>query len=62
MKKCTLLHELTAEINTKRTLMIQTGIHKGLGHFDTLKHSKELDQLIYKYQRLLACSQQRSQS
>ncbi|MFK2824121.1 aspartyl-phosphate phosphatase Spo0E family protein [Bacillus sp. B190/17] len=53
MQKYETFSDLTAEINSKRNLMIQTGMTKGLNHFETLQHSAELDKLIYTYQLLV---------
>ncbi|CAM3798792.1 hypothetical protein GCM10009865_05900 [Aeromicrobium ponti] len=36
------------EILRLRKKMITSGIQKGLTHAETIKHSKELDKLIYK--------------
>ncbi|WP_338749432.1 aspartyl-phosphate phosphatase Spo0E family protein [Bacillus sp. FJAT-52991] len=43
---------LVTEIMSKRHLMIQTGMTKGLSHRETIKYSQELDKLIAKYQTI----------
>lgn len=39
------------EIQKKREKMIETANMKGFTDDDTIRHSQELDQLIYEYQR-----------
>lgn len=39
------------EIQKKREIMIETANMKGYTNDDTIRHSQELDQLIYDYQR-----------
>nr|WP_051030903.1 aspartyl-phosphate phosphatase Spo0E family protein [Robertmurraya massiliosenegalensis] len=38
------------EIQKKREKMIETAKRKGFTNDDTIRHSQELDQLIYEYQ------------
>ncbi|RJS59162.1 aspartyl-phosphate phosphatase Spo0E family protein [Bacillus sp. PK3_68] len=42
--------ELITRINNVRSLMISTGMSKGLNDYETLKYSEELDKLINEYQ------------
>ncbi|OKL36878.1 aspartyl-phosphate phosphatase Spo0E family protein [Domibacillus mangrovi] len=44
------LENLAIRINDIRTLLIATGIEKGLDSMETLKYSQELDDLIIQYQ------------
>lgn len=53
MEKQEMFNDLTAEINSKRKMMIKVGMSKGLHHFETIQYSEELDKLIYKYQSLV---------
>jgi hypothetical protein len=43
-------YELLNQITNLRKRMIKTGLKKGLENNETIKLSKELDQLIFKYQ------------
>ena len=43
--------DLLKEINERKTLLYETARKRGLTNDETIKHSQELDQLIYKYQR-----------
>ena len=44
--------EIFEEIQRKRMLMIETAREKGLTNDETIRHSQELDRLIYEYQCL----------
>jgi flagellin-specific chaperone FliS len=46
LKQCNLL----IQINKLRDKMIKTGLEKGLNSNETIKLSKDLDQLLYTYQ------------
>ncbi|MGM0876401.1 MAG: aspartyl-phosphate phosphatase Spo0E family protein [Bacillota bacterium] len=47
-----IVNKLECKINVLRIRMIYTGNIKGLNHPATIKYSKELDKLVYKYQYL----------
>jgi hypothetical protein len=46
LKQCDLL----IQINKLRNKMIETGLTKGLNNKETIKLSRDLDQLLYTYQ------------
>jgi hypothetical protein len=46
LKQCDLL----IQINILRNKMIETGLTKGLNNKETIKLSRDLDQLLYTYQ------------
>ncbi|MGM7636372.1 aspartyl-phosphate phosphatase Spo0E family protein [Bacillus sp. Hm123] len=48
-------HHLLSQIDSKRDLMISTGIMKGLGNSETIRYSQELDQLIVHFQKNCNC-------
>lgn len=48
-------HHLMNQIDSKRDLMISTGILKGLGSSETIQYSQELDKLIIRFQRKCNC-------
>lgn len=43
--------DLLKEINERKTRLYETARKKGLANDETIKHSQELDQLIFQYQR-----------
>jgi hypothetical protein len=43
-------NELLNQINKLRKRMIKTGLNKGVENNETIRLSKELDQLIFTYQ------------
>nr|WP_232726178.1 aspartyl-phosphate phosphatase Spo0E family protein [Bacillus sp. FJAT-42315] len=44
-----------SQIDSKRNLMISTGLMKGLGSSETIRYSQELDKLIIRFQKNCNC-------
>jgi len=54
--------EIFEEIQRKRMLMIETAREKGLTNDETIRHSQELDRLIYEYQCLFGSTVHRKKA
>lgn len=49
---------LLTEIQNKRENMIECALQTGYTSEDTIRHSQELDRLIYQFQRSIECSKE----